>query len=497
MIRFSRASSVAANKRSTALVLDNSIPSSKTCENGSFTFLNKSKDFEVIDWNFGGHGRLWTYNLNYFDFLNQELMTADEGLRSIEDYVSRFHTLRDGLEPYPMSCRIINWIKFLSRFGYRIEEIDENLYKQARMLTRKLEYHLMGNHLLENAFALLFAACYYNDEAFYGKARKLLLSQLNEQILPDGGHFELSPMYHQLILLRLLDAINLVQSNNLWNRELLDLLREKTRLMLCWIDEITFQDGSIPLLNDSANGIAPTTSQLLEYAKRLGVVNESHKPVGKLNESGYRKVRKRKYEMVVDVGNIGPDYIPGHAHSDTFSFELHVMESPLVVDTGVSTYDTAAARQYERSTPAHNTVLVNGLNQSDVWASHRVGRRAKIVEFFESDDSIYSCHDGYKNIGVVHRRRFLFSEREIIVKDEIESSKSHRCEAFLHFHPSVQLELSENVLITDRARIIFTGAEKLIMENTYYSPEFNKRLTSKKLVAQFNKELLTEIVVLD
>lgn len=36
---------------------------------------------------------------------------------------------------------------------------------------------------------------------------------------------------------------------------------------------------------------------------------------------------------------IGPDYIPGHAHADTFNYELRIDGVPFIVDTGISTYN--------------------------------------------------------------------------------------------------------------------------------------------------------------
>ena len=78
---------------------------------------------------------------------------------------------------------------------------------------------MLGNHLLENAFSLLFGAYYFQDEKLYNKSKDLLISELNEQVLKDGAHFELSPMYHQIILLRLLDSIQLIKLNSEWKKD--------------------------------------------------------------------------------------------------------------------------------------------------------------------------------------------------------------------------------------------------------------------------------------
>ena len=54
---------------------------------GVFTFLNLEHKFEEIDWNYCFYGKLWIYNLNYFDFLNQEDISKEEGLALIYNYI--------------------------------------------------------------------------------------------------------------------------------------------------------------------------------------------------------------------------------------------------------------------------------------------------------------------------------------------------------------------------------------------------------------------------
>lgn len=477
------------------LVFEKSIPCAQAYESGSFTFLNKTRDFARVDWNFSDYGRLWTYNLNYFDFLNQASMTAVEGSWLIEDYISRFAELRDGLDPYPTSCRIINWIKFLSRFNCQTNDIDKSLYLQARMLKAKLEYHLMGNHLLENAFALLFSACYFRDEVLYKKAKDLLESQLNEQVLLDGCHFELSPMYHQVVLFRLLDSINLLKKNRVFDEDLLPFLVTVAARMLAWLQEITFSNGSIPLFNDSAFGIAPTTAELNNYADALGITHHPLPIPHHLRQSGYRMIRGDSYEIALDVGNIGPDYIPGHAHSDTFNFELHIAGNPFIVDTGTSTYEPGTLRLSQRSTRAHNTVQIGEYEQSEVWGSHRVARRAKIVGFDETTDQVRATHDGYRRIGALHTRTFRTQPCGILIEDEVKGCRDLPHHSYLHFHPGIQPILRGDKIVANGTQILFEGARRITLENFDYAPEFNRSMPSKMGIVEFSGNLTTRFLV--
>ena len=287
--------------------------------NNSLFFLNKNHNFiNQIDWNFNSYGKLWTYNLNYFDFLNQKEMDKKTGLKLIRDYIKKDSFLKEGKEPYPISLRGINWIKFLSFHRLNILEVNKILFNHYMILYKNIEYQLLGNHILENGFSLLFASYYFENDKFYKKAKNLLIDQLNEQILDDGAHFELSPMYHQIIFSRLLDSINLINLNKKWkNDELAYFLKEKSKLMYSWLKNITYKNGHIPMVNDSTFDIAPESNILFKYADKMDI---SPKKIS-LKSSGYRKINMSNYELFLDV-DIGPDYQPGHAHSDTFSFEL-------------------------------------------------------------------------------------------------------------------------------------------------------------------------------
>ncbi len=452
-------------------------------KSNKFTFLNLSKQFnEKIDWNYKTNGKLWTYNLTYFDCLTQENYTSNDYLPLIESFIADIEDIEDGLEPFPISLRAINWIKFFSKYSIVNEKMNNSLYAQYYLLLNHLEYHLLGNHLLENGFSLLFGAYYFQDEVLYKRAKKILEQELEEQILKDGGHFELSPMYHQIMLFRLLDCINMVHNNSWKDDNLLTFLLSKAQIMLGWLENISYRNGEIPLFNDSTNRIAPTTNQLFEYAQRLNIKRKEVE----LKESGYRKISKEHYECIVDIGEIGASYIPGHAHADTFNFELYIKDKPFIVDTGLSTYEPNDRRAIERSTLAHNTVEVNGQNQSQVWGGFRVGNRAKIVKLQEDENSIEATHNGYLNrYNTKHTRKWIFLDEMILIEDFL--STKQKSIARLHFHPSVsKREILEKVKF---------NSELFSIKSYHYSPEFNNYKKAFLLEIEFKKELSMKIVL--
>ena len=459
----------------------------------SFEFLNLKHTFSgQIDWNYSAFGKLWTYNLNYFDFLNQHTISPEIGLGLIEDYIKNDARLKDGKEPYPISLRGINWIKFLSKHSISNPVINQTLFNHYQTLFHNLEYHLLGNHLLENGYSLFFGAYYFKDEILYKKAAQLLKEELGEQILKDGAHFELSPMYHQILLHRLLDCINLVQ-RNAWKEDgILAFLQGKAIDMIAWLQEVTFSNGNIPMVNDSAYGIAPTSSQIFEYSRELGLTW----PKGKLSDSGYRKFRGLDFELFTDMGDVGPTYQPGHAHSDTFNFELYVQGRPVIVDTGISTYEKNGLRQEERETAAHNTVKIGDEEQTRVWGGFRVAQRAKVFDINESKNQVNATHDGYRHLGINHTRSFKVGTSQIIIDDSLDNPIKQEQRAFFHFHPSIKdikIYKDSLKLVDENINIKFDRATEIVLQRYDYATGFNKREESRKIVVSFQNTLRTQI----
>lgn len=469
-----------------ALTFENTFSFNSTyiSKNKNFSFLNLSHSFgDRINWNWLGYGRLWTYNLNYFEYLNQKDISKEEGIILIDDFIDQLPHCIVGLEAYPLSLRCTNWIHFLVKYKINNDLYNGILFQQLVLLTHKLEYHLLGNHLLENGFALLFGAYYFNNQKFYKQAKAILIPELKEQTLNDGGNFELSPMYHCIILLRVLDCYNFVKNNSSFNKELLPFLEKEAIIMLEWLSAITFNNGDIPLFNDAAFGVAPTPTDLFTYAKRLGLDFTK----SKLSDSGYRKLESDKMECFLDVAKVGPDYQPGHAHADTFSFELHINDRPVIVHTGTSTYDVNETRFYERSTMAHNTVVIGNGNSSQVWAGHRVGKRAYVTILEDTKARIVAKHSGYQSKKRIHSRSFKIHNDTLTIQD----TTNGEAIAYLHFHPDEKIELIHDEIKGMDYSISIIGASRIESFDSYYAPEFNKRIPSKGICIAFKNKLET------
>lgn len=463
-------------------------------EEGRFKFLNQEFSFnDEITWNYSGLEKLWNYNLNYFDYLNQREIKKEDGLYLMNHFASSYGDIRDGKEPYPTSLRIVNWIKYISKNNINSHTLNKIIKEDSERLISNLEYHLLGNHLFENGCALFFSAFYFDDKRYLNKSLKILTNELDVQILNDGAHFELSPMYHQVILFRLLDCIKLIKLNSdKVEIDILQLFQNKASLMISWLKQITFSNGSIPLLNDSAENIYPDSIRLIEYSEKLNV----KKSAAPLSDSGYRVIKNVHYELLIDVGEIGAEYQPAHAHADTFNFLLNVKGKPLIVDAGISTYNNNEQRSLERSTESHNTVTVNGVDSSEVWGNFRVGKRAKIIELLEDENYIQASHNGYKKLNIIHQRSWQWKDDSIIINDKLIGKESIESKAHFHFHPDLDLSYNNNsIRVNEELEIEFPNAKAIKIKDYKYSSTFNRPSNALCAEVSFVESLATHIKI--
>jgi len=462
-------------------------------DTNTFQFLNIDHVFnDEIDWNLDEYGKLWTYHLNYFDFLMQDQLSKEDGVGLINNFLKGIESKKDGLEPYPISLRIINWVKFFSRYQHFDHKQLSHLKAHTSMLLNKLEYHLLANHLLENAFALVFGAVVFPDDIKLNSiAAELMKRELEEQILDDGAHFELSPMYHCILLERALDAYNLLKNNEHRLEGIEEILYKKIQLMLNWLVSVKFQNGEIPYVNDSVKGQALEPNKIIEYAKLLGFEGM----IIDLSSSRYRKKEFDGFELFMDLGNIQPEYQPGHAHADALSFVLHYKGKPIIVDRGISTYEKNEERQCQRSTSSHNTITINKDNQSDVWGGFRVGKRSETFIESESTNEYVAQNNGYKKYGVIHSRSWQFSKDKLVLLDLTGSgSDSVSAVSHLHFHPDVKIEkIKQGFILNDELHLKIRQSEEFVQSIDYkYCEGFNKQVVAKKIKVRFVKELQME-----
>lgn len=480
----------------------------------SFTFLNETHTIESeTDWNHSNWQKLWLYNLHYFADLNA--IDASARFHWHQQMIERWiadnpPATGNGWESYPLSLRIVNWVKWSLQGNELPQAWKDSLALQARYLYQRIEWHLLGNHLLANAKALIFAGCYFSGEEaerWLTKGYSILNKQLPEQILADGGHFERSPMYHSLILEDLLDLLNLSRTYPDCRQTQQNIINYQNIIqrMRYWLQAMIHTDERIAFFNDAAFAIACEPSELEQYAGRLGIpaIDSLKTALITLPDSGYLRLQLGPALALLDVAPIGPDYLPGHAHADTLSFELSLFGQRVLVNSGTSCYGISQERQYQRSTSAHNTIVIDNADSSEVWGGFRVARRARPIglTYIETDDelSVYCGHDGYRRLPgrPTHWRRWHLREDSLIITDSV-TGQFRRATAYFYFHPQVKITLENQgsggiAQLNNRPIMrwhIQNGKGRI--DSSYYHPEFGLNHDNQCLQIEFSStELIT------
>ena len=286
--------------------------------------------------------KLWRYNLHYFDDLNAAggesrldwQHAADDGLDCRKPAAGRNGM---GALPDVAAYRELDQVG-TERVTMLSSAWVQSLAVQARWLSGRLECHLLGNHSVRQCQgAGLCRVCFSTarrPEPGWTAGLHILDREVPEQVLSDGGHFERSTLYHALAWrMCLISQLLATFENGLAAGERARAVRwrEAAGRMLEWLQGMSHPDGQIGFFNDAALGIAADPAALRAYAERVGIIPavEEAPAFGSLHmrcwrDSGYIRLESSDAVALLDVAPVGPDYLPGHAHADTLSFELSV-----------------------------------------------------------------------------------------------------------------------------------------------------------------------------
>jgi uncharacterized heparinase superfamily protein len=454
-------------------------PRAERLLSGHLDLLGRSLRLEEIDWTGRPHSHLWTYHLHYFDYAvdlawahRRGAGPAAAGLvaRLCGEWLERTPPFRgDGWDPYPTSVRLANWARARLLLGTALDpavaaEMDRSIALQTEWVGANLEYHLLGNHLLKNIRALSWGGAYgAGDRGGHWRQRAydLLLRQALDQFLTDGVHHERSSMYHAAALADVLEAFALLRP---YGMPLPEGLAERLALGLQFAADMTRKDGTLHLFQDSVERAAPGIGYLRRAAASAGIAVDP--PVGSEPGPGARVYPEGRYFMfldadagerlIVDGGAPGPAHQPGHAHCGALGFTLDFRDAPVVVDPGVHGYEGDRFRAYSRSTAAHSTVRIGGGEQSEMWATFRVARRARVRSAMAAADGARWLFQGecspYHSPGAVHARRIQrVAPGEWRVTDRVDGADGARMESFLHLHPRFQVRPRDGGFIAEAA----------------------------------------------
>jgi hypothetical protein len=422
-----------------------------------FTFVGQTLTLPDVDWGQRYVSHLWNYNLHYFGY-SRDLAWA---WRKTGDQIwpETFQDLAlswirgtkpgqgDGWSPYPTSLRTVNWLYALALFGEALsrearDAVASSIAMQTSWLERRLEHHIQANHLQKNYYALAVAGLLYDGRVAARWRRKGLRGTwdaLREQVLRDGGHYERSPMYHCIALQDFLELA--VLSETAGEAVPADVVERLGRMVRA-LGVLSRPGGQLHLFNDAAEGVSAGRKHLEALAARvLPSWSEAATGLLELPDTGYFGYHDpaTRDRLIVDAGPPGPRHQPGHAHCDMLSFELDLAGLPFAVDSGVHGYVGDPYREYVRSTRAHNTVMVAGREQHELWGAFRMGRAGSTLK------AEHAAHCGeyrflgacspFHDMAAIHRRTIHRNVGEWCVSDRVVGASGQPLRSFLHLHP--------------------------------------------------------------
>jgi len=465
-----------------------------------FTFLNEVATLGHIDWNSRYVSHLWNYHFHYFDFLlcrRSDARARAEIERLVTSWIDGAKVGKsDGWDAYPISLRLVNWIYAFARMREHIDppfaaKWQSAIRVQADFLSAHLEFQLLANHLLKNLKALIVAGLFLSRKDLLEQGESLLWRELDEQVLEDGGHYERAPMYHAQALTDFVECYGLLKAFNRLNADQDSLLSLKLRKMASFLQAMSYADGTLALFNDSANTAATRPGPILASVDAF-VGHEETRSVS-FPDTGYFTwaADDLSEKIIIDAGAPAAEYNMAHAHCDMLSYELFLDGARFVVDAGVHGYDGDPFREYCRSTRAHNTVVFDGKEQSEVWGTFRMARRARILEANAGECNggwkFEGCYAPYYDRDMEHSRRIERKENgDWIITDSVAKGPV-QAQSYVHLHPGVVVQkTSENRIECERDdhRYVietFSCQQAEVIEDVYF-PDFGVTQPSKTIV---------------
>lgn len=430
------------------------------------------------EWEIPQASRLWNYNLHYLEFLIplavRYVNTGKEAFFIKWKELAKSwleQSSEDSLEPYPISMRIPNLLICMELLKEKLRgtELEEMLfasvYRQYRYLLLTQEKALLANHYFENLKAIVISALLFEETDIYHKYFHLFLKEIEEQILPDGLHFERSLTYHRIILEDILRVHAALSSTG--HREDAEKLVSAILVMASAMMKLEEGFERTPLFNDAGNNVSKNRGALFLAVTRhctnsasalspelmsdgsADILQEAYSLVSEKQDeqkvttvvgfeaSGYYKLIHRDTVLLFDCGEIGPSYMGGHAHCDCLSFELSVNGKALFVNSGTGQYQ-GELRPFFRSTAAHSTVMIDDREQSELWGEHRAARRIRKVRGKAANGLLIGQFQSFQ--GDFFRRSLKWKREDgnvFVIRDDFKAcgAGGHIARQFLHLAP--------------------------------------------------------------
>jgi uncharacterized heparinase superfamily protein len=321
---------------------------------------------------------------------------------------------RAAWQPEIVSRRLMSW---LSQATLILDDADLRFYRRLlRSLTRQIRFLRVtvndtrdGVPRLQARIALTYATlCMAKQVRHLRLTTRRLVSELERQILPDGGHISRNPGVIVEILLDLLPLSQAFAARNVPPPPALINAVDRMMPMLRFFRHV---DGTFMLFN----GMGPTPPGLL--ATVLAYDDARGTPVANAPYSGYQRLQAGHSTFLMDTGTPPPLEISADGHAGCLAFEFSSRLQRIIVNCGMPATGRESWRQVARATAAHSTVTFNDSSSCRFLDSGTIRpmfgvpivdgpRHVSVSRDSEGRGMVLrASHDGYVELfGIIHER---------------------------------------------------------------------------------------------
>jgi hypothetical protein len=500
------------------------------------------KDIDFQDYTVAGDFK-YTWELNRHQHLivlarayaiSKDIRYKNEVMRQAKSWIGA-NPYKRGINwtsPLELGIRLISWSWIWNLIGGIDQELKnkwlQTIFQHCMFISRNFSTHSSANnHLIGEAAGLFVASLTWPFEGSAGKwqesSRRILEEEIVKQTYPDGVNKEQAVSYQQFVMDFFLISALLARKKG---ADFPTAYWENIEKMMEFIASLMDIRGNVPNIGDADSGKAIVLSErndfnnyrsLLaagavifkrdDFKKKaqelddktiwlLGIDARNEfavlapaglNPVDKFIDGGYYFLNANddapdEIKLLFDCGPLGYLSIAAHGHADALQIILSVGGREILIDPGTFVYQYPREwRDYFRGTAAHNTIRIDGKDQSVIGGYYMWLKKAKAECLFYRDDeegaAVDGSHDGYRRFKdpVTHRRtvRTDKKNRRIIVVDDIECRKSHEVEQFFHFHPDCELEriTEHEYRIANHDQIIHIRTDERLGSNLFFGSD--------------------------
>ena len=372
-----------------------------------------------------------------------------------------------------------------------LDQMTAALWQHLRFIEAHSEFsfHLRSNHYLSNITGLTTLSAYLRGPGMRRRLKKSARAVQREILLQtytDGGNREASTGYHLLVAQMGLHSFAVQQRGGCARAPAFE---ARLRLMFAWIAAMADKTGKLPHLGDCDNGrvelLPDDIVQAMEpacrrhslrtgslYARATDLLKlpvAAGKPIEVLRESGLAVLGAGEASVVFAAMPNGLGGRGSHTHCDKLSVVFRLGPNEVFCDSGSRCYTRSAEqRNLDRSTKAHNTLVIDEMDQNTIPSDPRLlfqcGNEAAVSDIALTEGveiSVQASHAGYARFGVGHQRTVQLNERSLLLTDEVSGAGEHALD--LRFVLGPEWRASSEMMNGETVRCEIAGPRRLTL----------------------------------